>query len=1255
MKFEGDAVQYTAFAIVAIESIWPNPDGNELSPDSADMDLLTAEPQPLASEVRSSFGTTLESSQGVVTERDYHGKQGYYKILPLNLTSVKTSTDLEGSNFTATFTLDDLLLVTSEENAMRYATGLPFSANDLVESDQAGALPVLTDNEEEWRYVRDEELGLSRYRLSGPNSGFNVEDLIGINDTVTIWIYHDPADFYIKDGNPYDLEYFDDGSNLMRFNDKITSVIGSGDRRNQFSTSQISFDEQVLGELGIINEFTSSALHSLVTSGADASEITAQVPKISHENVADIVMQLATMIQSGTAADLLESKVNRYLSRVFGSDISYQSVNSIAYSLSKFVYLGQPVATSEGVINETDHAEKLFRSEAQLLRDLLGKLPYYETDSGYSLFVEDVTQYSNDDLIRIGNTPGLVGLGDINDLERFITGVNLLVRELNKKAENYVARYLRRQKTTWSRQAFINGRSVLMSPSHGETPYLALKGVVSRIESSIGTNEGSYTVTVSGTGYEKVLKTNEVYYEDMVYRGGFATTLEHQTFYVHMQPPRAIQHLISRWAAKQIVLDFPNDYSTGALYNHTFLMAPLTVAEDAENELDKTRENVANNKVPVRGHYVATRIPDVDEGYTADDVRYFSPVNYLDTTRIQEMTRTINRSFRDPDIESTSNVPVTLDDKRSIWDNAKKLGGLENFYQLFVDETGRVRYRLAFEAMERTPRPAYTPTIQDYDVLADGNSFVTDDSQVVTLVNVMPVTGAGVGYMVDLGLAGRSAPEPGRVPIGYLEENFAASNLAPEFFRYGMRSMRVDDMYSAAQLQAADKKAHAYRDFFGQPLKKAILRVRNNTSYRVGETVLVSLQNNKRRSRALIELRNLYNWIDRLIEDEKIGSYDTADLRRIYFGVDERVLERGKKSLHLTSGEYNIFWDSGLSTSFYQELMEDPHLFVAKKFRDTIEFMMGNLPGVNVITPEYFPTTYWYFKDKPGGAYGWDENRVKDENIIDAYGYALKAMVLQNMSSSAALRYLMHRSVPETTGLINNVKFQDFRATSYFIESVSHNFIHGADASTTLGLNYGQDNLVLLDPINHLPFGFMSIERKFRIGYDSPHDHRYWNSFDSEPSSLMNMYVEQYLEDELYKNASFLYNAQFLRNSSNYMYEIATVREGLDTYVEHGITEDPENVVQEVTTKEPPQTTDREDRAVEGVRRSAEMYRIISNIKERDPNLVARWTDDELTELIHNYAVLSQAPIDVGSVSNALRTKSRVARPSNVGVNELLQ
>lgn len=1187
MRYEGNSIQYGAFAIVAIESVWPNPEGNELSPDTTDLSILGEESKPYKTQPRDGFSLT----SGVENEEDYANKQGYYKILPLNVIDLQTATSLSGSEFSVTFTLDDLLLVvpSGSEARFRHATGLPMSNNDLIESEFEDQLPQLIEpigaSSSSWEYVKDEDLGLSRYRITGPYSSFNVEDLVDVNDTVTIWIYHDPSDFYIKDGEPITA------GDVLLPNDEITNIVGSADRQNQFSVESNNFDETFLFGLGLVNDVVAEAV------SLDEEESIGQIAPVDEENIADVLLVLSQEASSGVLPTQAYQKIQDYIEASFPEAGEHEKR-----------YIVQTLAILRRINPETGVPEGgLLSRQAELQADvnsINGVISRVQVDSNGNFVPGSLNE---------GDRRLLQGLG-FDDASLFIVSLNLLKNEINEKSQNYARTYLKRRGSTTATQSFSNGRKVLLNGFHGETPYLALKGVVSSINTNIGTTEGSYTVTLSGSGYEKVLNTNEVFYEDLLYpEATYAPLTDYNTVYMNMSPPRAIHQIISRWAARQVIFGRPTSYSILAFNRNFHIRRAMSEPDEEEPE-----ENVvkfedgfpnAEGKYPIRGTFIYSEYVGQEDRNDPNFLRVFAPLNYLDTTRIREMSTTLDKAYRDPSVEGAINAAQQLAGRESVMQNLRRVGGVANFYEMFVDETGRFRYRLRFEALERTPNTAYTPIIQDYDILASGTSFSMDDSELVTVVDVSPILTAQVTAFGSLAFIGRSTPRAGKLPLGDVSP-IPEESLSPDLHRYGMRTLKIQDLYQSEK-GGAKRKAHLYRMFYGKPLKRANVRLRNNTSFRVGETALLCLQNNKKRSRTLIDLERMIDWVDYLL--------DNREELEMYVGIEHRFLESGAGGdVVPKGGKDSYFFSQGsdfapMPQTVYDAYNDDPYQFVAKAFKNTFKFLSDILDDVNVITPEYFPSTYWYFDRGVGGFRNWDFGTVQDEEIVSLISAMIRASALGVSEDADKINTLLEKR--ENQGMINAVKFQNFRATSYYIEGVAHRLAYGAEATTSLTMNFGQDNLVLLEPKYFLPIGFLSLEKRMRIGYNDGElnegiQAHLWEEPYSEKSAMQKMYLNQFEEDRKFKNASFLHQSQYLRNSSNYMYETIHLHNIVDTTSLHDapVIEERRTVEPEyVPTQERPGITDELVRRV-----SRDTVRQIS-VKD---NVVTIIRDDDTEETI---------------------------------------
>lgn len=1102
VKFEGIAPLYSAFAIVAIESVWPNPDGGELSPDEFDLNLMglpTDGYGSMAGRKRNKF------AQGTATEEEFIQAQGYYKIFPLNILSASTTTSTNGSSFEVKFTLDDLLLITDKDNAqaMSNATGLPINRADLAASTEFSSLFQASND---LRMVTDEELGLARYRISGANSGFNIEDLVTANDTVTIWLYHDPKEFYFKDEgiliNEENLTV-DKGMNW---------VIGSGDRRSQYSTESPTFQERMLGVTGLIDEYMETSMQAVVE-GQDKP-----IRGVTQDNVYQVVNSFYREAKAGIPATGKSNRAIDFSKTAFGEGNGEKIYNWLLDPLLNF----GDIAPVDGTGSDT-----VLENRSRALDNFIKTLT--PSGDGIRLFSEKYTSESVAYARMLGKDP-----------EELINGLNLFASEMNGALTEHLSSTTNKMVVTRSRQDFSTGRTIITSgdgkPFHGETPYLALRGQISSVKVNIGTVQGAYTVTLSGSGMEKVLGEHEVFYENFFYPGDTKILVDFNVVFANMSPPRAILSLVNAWTPKKVIIGRPSSYSMDSLNMFLRVKAKPPDEGEAATEGEETLEEGENEteidqiayeeEVPLRGNFVVSD-PITKDGVDVSKTRLFAPVNYVDTIRIREMINVINNSYTNPDQEGVINTAVMLQTKMSLMDNLRRIIGVGSLYEVFTDETGRLRYRITFEAMERTPQPKYIPIVQDVDLLADGASFEKSDANVVTLVDVSPLRSDTHTTLFQLGWVGRSLPPIDAVPItglGGREEETASSLL----YRYGLRTQMIDDIYTS-QTNEARRKATLHRGFYGQPIKQATVKVRNSTSYRAGETVFMALQGAKYRSRVPVNLTKTINWIDYLLGDE--------ELLDMYVGADERLAH--PEYYAKTAGEFTPIPPKG--GTYYNEFKSNPKEFVARKIKDTLTYLQGVLPGVDVITPDYFPPTYWYIQDAGLAFQGWDDNSVPHTEILKLYTSLLKAAVLGSAGDADAVQqiYLKH------PGAMNAIKFQDFRATSYYISSVTHSFVQDADASTSLSLNFGQDCLVLLEPRYFLPIGFLSLEKKMRIGYDDEEQKLLYEEYPNKRSPLQNIYLNQYKEDAQFKRGNFLYTSQIFRNISNYMYEIA-ILDGLD-------------------------------------------------------------------------------------------------------------
>jgi hypothetical protein len=690
--------------------------------------------------------------------------------------------------------------------------------------------------------------------------------------------------------------------------------------------------------------------------------------------------------------------------------------------------------------------------------------------------------------------------------------------------------------------------------SHGETPYLVLKGHISEIKSMYGpSGEGMHSVTVSGYGYEKILKDNIVYYDDLNTANGVTSSpIENVTIYQKMMPPKALMHFIENSVPRYILIsNRPSDFVTDTKNQIIDILRPISPDQIAVEEGQQGEEGINSTtresppsiyddylpegKILARGlitHDLNSANSLTREGPSSVplnsgtiSIRIFYPVNYINISRIREMISVMTEAFKENPEDSVIAIPISIASKVTVAANMAKISGPQEINHLFVDETGRVRQRISFEAWERTPVPAYIPTITDSSVFQA--SFSRDSSSIVTMVDIRAnIDSRSAGGYVDALFAGRimsqandyipilafssDDPESGRVFQDLYKNNYEI--ISEPFFRYGMRYGLMDDVYSSSTT-LAKRKSILYHGFFSKPIKKAEIVIKGDPSYRAGETVLVVLDSYRQRSKEIINVEKTLNWLNSLKNE------GTQDMQQIYIGVDTRW----------NNSSYYYETNGNEKYTSYFPFMSGSELTTSRVlnwFIDTFSFL--NSLGIVNITPEYFPTTYWYFND--------------GSEVRNAYKKIYESLLNRN---SRVKDYFSSEKGPD---IFKNIKMQNFKATSYYINSVSHSYSHGESISTNLNLDHGQDNLVLIDPVSNNSIGFLSVEKKFRLYYDDSIDDGQlytpqkllWEDYGSKTlSNMQTMYIEQFKQDRDFKLRSFLYSAQSYRNSSNFLYELA--------------------------------------------------------------------------------------------------------------------
>lgn len=1161
-------------------------------------------------EGRPDFNGLLKNSE------DAHKKRrGYFKIVPLNITQVNTSSSIAGegegfggSTFSISFTLDDLLIIAD-----------PY-ASQQISSYVSNAVPVNQSNYfyDVFNNISREDLSslykevvsskMSAFRVSGVNFPFNIEDAVEGNDTVTVWMYHDPKEFsFVKETDSSSLR---DMTESFVTRKDFSYVVGNLSRKSQ---DDINLEGQVINSSQRIlrdSEVLSSYINPSVSGNFSERENPSveEQSKISALEVFSIIRSTGDFLGLNVFNEGLrlnprssEDFIQKSEEDINAASVSLLPDDTSTLSRSAFVSLVKSVFIPE--INLQENSIDPTQYIVPIIAAVETTLTNTSTREDAEVFWRNF--YLNENIPTVAENPPtygtFVGLGSFQQIYGLINPLSSkVIEEANRINERNSVSSTSAQIPS-EKSGFFNKRTMLSTYSHGETPYLALKGHISSITSSYGTSSGAHLVTIKGSGYEKLLKDNQVYYEDLFYpsNGGQLFSLtEVFTFYLNMLPPTAITHFISTHLPKFIMIGYPtytfNDMKNSAIQALTIRASLETEDSEVSTQLESIAENIdtegnslvseelitdiqgnnlsdeadlvddfsiatvisdlyKNKKQIIRGQTVidANDLNGTAEGGRTFNIRLFYPVNYLNMTRMKEMSNILIKAYEEDPSRANILSPISIKSNSSIENNIASFNGPQIINQLFTDETGRLRQRSAFEAWERTPDPQYSPTISDEDII--NAKFTRDSNSVLNMVDIRPYFGGNT--LADAQFAGRALADGNDyIPFisvsedeldessydnetaSLLRENFYEVISEP-FFRYGKKYKRIERDIYAKDTLAAKRKSILIQRFYGKPLKNAEITITNDTSYRVGETVLVNLSHSRHRSKEIIDVQKTIDWLEEM-ENNKT-------LMDMYIGVDTRFLnyESYYKTSNLNEDYRFSYW--------LKDFINDPKLFILQSIKKTLEYVKER--KAVYITPEFFPNVYWAFTSDSSKSIAEKFNpNLTNEIVLGFYN-----LVFKNLSGTYDLE--ISNMLKEYPQLINILRFQNFRSTSYYIKGVNHSYTHGSDFSTRLSLTHGQDNLVILEPFSMKPIGFMSVEKKMRIGYDDivvdytkneevykntplkgTKDRLMWEDFSVKKlSPTQRMYIEQFNEERKFKELSFLYNSQKYRTSSNFMYKLS--------------------------------------------------------------------------------------------------------------------
>lgn len=1098
-------VPYTAFGLIVVESIWPNKDYG-YAHETPMIATKEGGKEPVAK---------MENSPNLQTDTrveytNYTGEaHGYYRLIPMNVTGFSTTCSVNGENsFTTTFTMDDIILVGG--NPSQGIDGLRAIIPDVLSIIQNSSSNLTLGDFNKLR-----SLGLAAHRIGSPSSLFSIEDIVQTGDTVSIWFYNDPQEF--PAGNQR-LENSIDGRNVdLAKIPQINTIIGAGNRTAQYTES----DDEAIEAYGSgsdvdkeINRRTNSG--DSTTSPETISTMLLNMSKeaISYSYNSEVVSKSistsldapasSTSVQANAATDSVSfknraDKDKQMRTLVVANDSAFHKA---ALYASKNFYPGY--AHLEGKNTKAgDEASADIKitygadTEAEQVAYFLAM----------NVFVQnriDPSKRDDRDAIAaalksasptqtltptLGSDKGINMLKS-NDLNKFMAGKKVLEARLKKQIEDGVGRGEKEKKA--SKYARVS-RATIATEKHGETGYMIFKGHIVAISSKMQVG-GAYEVTLSGNGLDYPLQKHMIFYENgLMWQGDWNRMVDLPTAIEQLSPARAMMFLINRWMPREIIWG-PISESTAAKKETKGILT------NGDALLYLRRGNAFVKKTPSMDSYPETKIsvtPPSELGFS--DLVTFSPIHFENLTRLKEMINAMTKANAETAMQD-SILSYEVAGNTSVWQNIKKIAGAPNVFEFFVDEIGALIYRPAGEAWERASQPIETPIIFGDEIQTI--TYSRSEETVSTLIDVSPaasILGAAQATtsMFDFG---RAFPKLRNVPINSgkgLNSNTKpapVTDSAPELYRYGMRYQQIPDYYGA-NVPVSRDKAHTILAFYKDPLKKAEVTILGNPSFRVGNTVIIHNPDVKRRSNALLNCQPLGSWINGM----------TASQKRRFLSPDERLNGDGT---WYHNNNFSMIGDIWVS----KEIVVT-HDFIAEKFVKTFDWLGGE--GFATLPADLFPTTLWYYLDNGDS---------RSSKIISAYKAAIKVATGQADLFPDELReYLRY------------VRFNNFLCQSYYIETVSHSYHQmSGDASTRLSLSYGQDNIVLIHPVQMIPIGYMSVERKMMD--DFPQE---MGSLAAQGGIWRKFLHSFFEEQDEYKASSFLMKSQKIRNTANYLNKLA--------------------------------------------------------------------------------------------------------------------
>lgn len=342
--------------------------------------------------------------------------------------------------------------------------------------------------------------------------------------------------------------------------------------------------------------------------------------------------------------------------------------------------------------------------------------------------------------------------------------------------------------------------------------------------------------------------------------------------------------------------------------------------------------------------------------------------------------------------------------------------------------------------------------------------------------------------------------ESRRVPVvDYRVQEMHPENIAPDFFRYGLRNMRQEDYYSSSSV-FTEFRAESIRKLHEFPLKTANLTLILNPIYKVGNTVLVVSERAANNKNTYIN-QGLKATLKDMVEAYR-GSYtstpnqtttnkatgnleNTLDPKgyNLILRVDDLITE-GKEKINLASND--------LYTKL-TGIKEVNETIIVDHFLHALDFILTTSNKAPVPADAYVPLLGVYTPQKTvSQANVLYRQGERDQGLlVTDRGYILRYLKTLVKFHTASKEYQdkfgsyiqlyeeLEDSIinlykylfggaeydPDKFNHLNNLlKPQNYHVYQYHINTLSHSWSFGRGATTNIGGNFGLPALMTYVP-----------------------------------------------------------------------------------------------------------------------------------------------------------------------------------------------